>query len=60
MKKGVEPVLTKNDLGDNLCKYCTLEKKGCYSVPGGFVAGCEGSRCEDAYENYLNQEETTR
>lgn len=21
--------------------------------PGGYVAGCEGSRCEEAYENYL-------
>ena len=45
--------LSKEDLGDNLCDYCPLEKKGVYGVPGGFVAGCEGSRCDDAYDNYL-------
>ena len=44
-------VLAADKLGDELCKYCPLEKKGVYSVPGGFVAGCEGSRCEYAAEN---------
>lgn len=43
----------KESLGDKLCKYCSLEKKGVYGVNGGYVAGCEGSRCDDAYENYL-------
>lgn len=43
----------KDALGDKLCEYCSLEKKGVYSVNGGFVAGCEGSRCYDAYDNYV-------
>lgn len=41
------------DLGDLLCVHCPLQDKGVYSVPGGSVAGCEGSRCKEAYENYL-------
>lgn len=45
----------KEELEDDLCKFCPLENKGVYSVPGGFVAGCEGSKCEEAYENYLEQ-----
>lgn len=45
--------LEKDDMGDDLCKYCTLENKGVYGVDGGYVAGCEGSRCDDAYDNYL-------
>lgn len=48
-------VLAADKLGDELCKYCPLENKGVYSVPGGFVAGCEGSKCENAYENYLDE-----
>lgn len=43
------------DLGEKLCDYCLLEKKGVYSVPGGFAAGCEGSNCDEAYENYLDE-----
>lgn len=42
-------------MGDDLCKWCPLEKKGAYSVPGGFMAGCEGSRCSSAYEAYLEE-----
>ena len=48
-------VMAKEDLGDKLCDYCSLEKKGVYSVPGGCVAGCEGSSCDDAYDNYLDE-----
>jgi len=48
-------VLAKDDMGDDLCKYCPLEKKGVYGVDGGYMAGCEGSRCDDAYENYLDE-----
>ena len=44
----------KKELGDDLCKYCPLEKKGVYVVAGGPFAGCEGSRCDEAYENYEN------
>ena len=46
--------LTKEELGDDLCKYCPLEKKGVYGVDGGYMAGCEGSRCDDAYDNYMD------
>ena len=45
------------DLGDKICDYCLLEKKGVYSVPGGYKAGCEGSHCDEAYENYSTNNE---
>lgn len=45
---------SKEELEDKLCQFCPLDKKGVYSVPGGYMAGCEGSRCEEAYENYLD------
>lgn len=45
----------KEDLGDELCKYCSIIPKGVYAVDGGFVAGCEGSQCSGAYDNYLEQ-----
>jgi len=47
---------TAEELGDELCGYCSLEKKGVYSVPGGYMAGCEGSRCEDALEEYSSHQ----
>ncbi|MDA3614698.1 hypothetical protein [Polluticaenibacter yanchengensis] len=40
-------------LGLDLCACCSLEKKGIYGVNGGFVAGCEGSRCDDSREELL-------
>ena len=43
------------ELGDDLCKWCPLDKKGVYHVPGGFMAGCEGSRCKEAYEHYAEE-----
>lgn len=48
-------VIGKEDLGDNLCKYCPLENKWVYGADGGYMDGCEGSRCENAYENYLDE-----
>ena len=46
---------TKNELSEDLCNYCPLatDKRKVYSVPGGCVAGCEGSECDVAYENYV-------
>lgn len=44
-----------SELGDELCKWCPLDKKGVYHVPGGFMAGCEGSRCKEAYEFYAEE-----
>lgn len=43
----------EEDLGDRLCKYCPLEKRGVYGTDGGITAGCEGSKCDIAYDNYL-------
>lgn len=40
------------DYDEKLCNYCPLDKKGVYGVDGGYKAGCEGSRCDDARENY--------
>ena len=40
----------KNILGDHLCDFCPLEKKCVYSVPGGYAAGCEGSKCSEALD----------
>jgi len=47
----------QDQLEDDLCNYCPLpdEAKGVYSTPGGNSAGCEGSHCKDAYENYLSE-----
>ena len=49
----------KEELGDELCEYCPLPKnqRGVYSVPGGFAAGCEGSKCDLAYETYQEEQE---
>jgi hypothetical protein len=46
----------KEKLGEAICEYCPLEKKGVYGVDGGYMAGCEGSKCDEAYENYLEEE----
>lgn len=44
-------------LDEELCDYCPLpnECKGVYSTPGGHSAGCEGRRCKEAYEAYLEE-----
>lgn len=47
-----QPMTEHLQYDDRLCDFCPLEKKGVYSVPGGSVAGCEGSRCDVAGENY--------
>lgn len=46
---------SKEELGEKLCQFCP---RG-YGVPGGYMAGCEGSRCGEAYENYLESLEST-
>lgn len=50
----------KENLGDELCEYCPLEPEDrgvkCY---GGAVAMCEGARCDDAFENYLEETGST-
>ena len=48
----------KEDLNEKLCDYCPLPEhaKGthCY---GGQPVMCEGSRCDDAFEEYLDSDE---
>ena len=41
---------TEVELGDELCDYCPLDDctKGTH-----WYGSCEGSHCEEAYENYL-------
>lgn len=46
------PPKSIDELGDDLCDYCPLEKKGVYGSPGGDI-GCEGVACESAYISYL-------
>jgi hypothetical protein len=48
-------IRSKEDLGDELCNFCPRDenKRGVYSLPGGFPSGCEGANCCEAYENYL-------
>lgn len=46
---------SKEELADELCKYCTRDKKGVYGTDGGYLAGCEGSSCNQAYENYIEE-----
>lgn len=45
------------DIVGNLCEYCPLPEsaRGVHSAPSGYSA-CEGSRCSDAFENWLEHE----
>lgn len=46
------------ELGERLCDFCPLEdwEKGSHLLPNGY-SSCEGSRCEDALEHYLEENE---
>lgn len=48
----------KEELGERLCDYCPLEdgEKGSHLYPDGH-SSCEGSRCMDAFEYYLDENE---
>jgi hypothetical protein len=50
---------SKEELGDDLCDFCPIErhKRVVSGNNGGCSAGCEGSRCSDAYEIYLEKHE---
>ena len=47
-------IKSKDELGEELCDYCPLEewKKGYTSMHS-----CEGCRCDEAYQNYLDDED---
>jgi hypothetical protein len=44
---------TKEELAEELCDFCPLEPedRGVHNYDGTVVM-CEGSRCEEAYEEY--------
>lgn len=46
------------ELGERLCDFCPLEdwEKGSHLFPNGYNS-CEGSRCENALEHYLEENE---
>lgn len=50
--------LTKEQLEEDLCNYCSIpkESRGIHLGPNG-PYGCDGCRCDDAYERYLEQYE---
>jgi hypothetical protein len=56
----IEPIESKEELGDTLCDYCPLESyaRGVQGVGGktGYIS-CEGMYCDEAYENYLEEME---
>lgn len=54
LSKNKESPLTTDELGEKICDYCPLEEsqKGSHLYPSGHYS-CEGCRCEDAYEYYL-------
>lgn len=45
----------QNELDEELCEYCPLpdSQKGAHCY-GGAVVMCEGSHCDQAYEEYLS------
>lgn len=50
--------LSIEELGDELCNYCPLDdnQKHVRSTSSGMPIMCEGSRCGDAYDNYLDSQ----
>ena len=48
----------KENLGEELCRYCPLEEeeKGIHSTPNGYYS-CEGTHCDIACEYYLEEHE---
>lgn len=51
MKKPIE------ELDEELCEYCPCTDYGSAKVNTGSWNLCEGCRCEEAYQNYLEDEE---
>lgn len=42
---------------ETICDYCRA-KPGVFCTPNGYIS-CEGSYCSEAYERYLDNENTT-
>lgn len=52
-------IKSKEELGDELCKYCLNTECGelsCIGTPDGYIL-CEGEWCDEAYSSYLEKEE---
>lgn len=48
--------------GESICNYCSQTDYGehkSYGTPDGQVF-CEGTWCEDAYDDYLDEEQTSK
>lgn len=45
----------KEELGEELCRYCPYTDYGWAKVNTGPWNLCEGRCCEEAYENYLKE-----
>ena len=45
-------------LGEKLCEYCSLDedKRGIHNGPNGPIFMCEMYGCEEAYKNYLEEQ----
>lgn len=56
MSTTIPNLKTAEELGEELCSFCPLDEGArgvkCY---GGSIVMCEGSRCSEAYDNYLDQ-----
>lgn len=46
---------TKDELEEQLCNYCKATP-GVFGTSNGYTS-CEGSWCDEAYENYLEDED---
>lgn len=49
--------LTKEELEDELCKYCPCTDYGDTKINTGPHNLCEGIACDQAYKNYLENSE---
>ena len=50
-------IKTSEELGEDLCKYCSYTEYGIKKVNTGPWNLCEGSYCKEAYERYCEEQE---
>lgn len=43
------------ELGEELCNHCPCTDYGISEVNTGYWNLCEGCRCQEAYQNYLEE-----
>ena len=48
---------TQEELGEELCKYCSYTEYSTKKVNTGPWNLCEGSRCKEAYDRYCEDQE---